>query len=294
VRLRAPAPAKVNLCLFLGELRADGRHDLVTLFESLSLADEVEVTTGVSDADEVLCPGIEGPNIVSTALSLLRARGWDAPPTRITIEKRIPIAAGLGGGSADAAAVLRIAPFVSPVPVGVPAEIATELGADVPSQLEPGLVLGTGAGDEVRPVTARLPHAFVVVPQAEGLSTADVYARADGLGLPRDPSDLDARRSELLSAIESGPGLPPELLVNDLEPASVSLHPAIARALEAVRGAGADHALICGSGPTVAGVFCGSDAFNRAGAAANGLVGRFPRACAAQPVAPGFGSPVAE
>ena len=86
---------------------------------------------------------------MSRALAGLRARGWDAPPVQVTIDKRIPVAAGMGGGSADAAAVLRMAPRVAPVVTGRCAELAAELGADVPSQLAPGLVLGTGAGDEV-------------------------------------------------------------------------------------------------------------------------------------------------
>ena len=102
------APAKVNLCLFLGPTRADGRHELVTLFESVSLADELEI--GRRGAGRGGVPGVAGPNLVSDALWALREAGWDAPPVRVEITKRIPVAAGLGGGSADAAAVLRLAP----------------------------------------------------------------------------------------------------------------------------------------------------------------------------------------
>ncbi|MDE3130480.1 MAG: 4-(cytidine 5'-diphospho)-2-C-methyl-D-erythritol kinase, partial [Acidobacteriota bacterium] len=103
MRLRALAPAKVNLSLFLGGTRADGRHRLVTLFESLSLADTVELEVVDGPGDQVVCPGVEGENLATRALVGLRARGWDAPAVRVAIEKRIPLAAGMAGGSADAA-----------------------------------------------------------------------------------------------------------------------------------------------------------------------------------------------
>src|SRR6476659_1790091 len=101
------APAKLNLCLFLGPRRQDGLHELCSLFEPLALADAIEVED--AERDEVLCEGVEGENLAARALSALRERGWGRAPLRIEIEKRIPVAAGLGGGSADAAAVLRLA-----------------------------------------------------------------------------------------------------------------------------------------------------------------------------------------
>ena len=99
MRLEAFAPGKVNLCLFLGPVRADGRHELVTLFESVSLADSISVEAAPGPADEVVCPGVEGPNLVGSALAGLRERGWRAPPVRVAIEKRIPVAGGMGGTS---------------------------------------------------------------------------------------------------------------------------------------------------------------------------------------------------
>src|SRR5882724_7101271 len=94
------APAKLNLCLYLGPRRDDGLHELCSLFEPLTLADPIAVAE--AERDEVICPGVEGENLAAKALSVLRRRGWDGPPLRIQIEKRIPVAAGLGGGSADA------------------------------------------------------------------------------------------------------------------------------------------------------------------------------------------------
>jgi 4-diphosphocytidyl-2-C-methyl-D-erythritol kinase len=292
VRLRALAPAKFNLCLFLGGPRADGRHELVTLFESLSLADEVELSTRIAMVDQVRCRAVEGPNIVARALELLRSHGWDAPRVRVEIRKRIPIAAGLGGGSADAAALLRIAQRLSPLAPEAIGEIALDLGADVPSQLEPGAALGTGAGDQVVSVGSRAPHALVLVPQPHALATADVYRRADELGLPRGRDELDAALSQLEPLLLSGAELPSELIVNDLERAAVSLCPPVADALDAVREGGADHALVCGSGPTVAGLFWETDGSKRAREVANRLSGRFPGTCTAKPVDANFGAPL--
>jgi 4-diphosphocytidyl-2-C-methyl-D-erythritol kinase len=298
VRLVARAPGKVNLCLFLGAARGGGRHELVTLFESVSLADSVSVSISISvspgvgdGADEVVCPGVEGPNIVSGALAGLRAIGWDAPPVRVTVDKRIPIAAGMGGGSADAAAVLRLAPAVSPVDASAIASLAPELGADVPSQLHPGVALGTGAGDVVETREALAPHAFVVVPLSYGLSTADVYREADRLQLARDVDDLEDRLREVRAALRAGAALPPELLINDLEPAALSLRPEIGAGLDAVRGAGASQAMVAGSGPTIFGLFWGVEAEALAEGAAAALGADYPGARAAVPVTEAFGVP---
>jgi 4-diphosphocytidyl-2-C-methyl-D-erythritol kinase len=269
------AAGKINLCLFLGPTRADGRHELVTVFESVSLADELTLSTaeGASD-DEVVCAGVKGPNLVSTTLAMLRARGWDAPPVRIEIVKRIPVAAGMGGGSADAAAALRLAAAVAPIGLDTALEVARELGADVPSQLVPGLVLGTGAGDIIERLDPLGPHAFVIVPLDAQVSTADVYAEADRLGLGRGLDDLAGLRSSWREALG----------VNDLEPASRSLCPAIEPVLGALREAGADQELVCGSGPTCAGIWWGEGADSLAQAAAVSLAAAFPRATAVVPV----------
>ncbi len=283
MNLREHAPAKINLCLFLGALREDGRHELVTLFESVSLADELLISEAAG-GDEVVASGVEGPNLVSQALDGLRRRGWPAPPLRVQIEKRIPIAAGMGGGSADAAAILRLAPRLAPVSDGDVAELAGELGADVPAQLAPGVALGTGAGELVSP-RARLPeHAILVLPSEEQLPTPAVYAEADRLGLPRSAAELRERFDELERALADGGRLPGALLVNDLEAAAQALCPSIGDALGAARGAGADDVLVCGSGPTVIGIYWGKGSAGRAEAAAGGLAGEFPRAVAALPV----------
>ena len=292
MRLRALAPGKVNLALFLGPTRADGRHELVTLLQSVSLADQLTLCTLDADADEVVCPGVEGPNLVAAALRGLRDRGWDAPGVRIEIVKQIPVAAGMGGGSADAAAALRLAMELAPGRPEEVASLAASLGADVPSQLVPGLVLGTGVGDIVEAFEPLAPYAFVVVPSDSALSTAAVYREADRLALPRTAADLHDRYEQLCAALVPGTQLPDELLVNDLQPAALSLCPAIADALESTAAAGADRVFVCGSGPTIAGIFWGAEGSARAATAAASLVQRFPAATAAKPVGVEFGMPL--
>lgn len=288
------AYAKVNLCLFLGPTRTDGRHELVTLLEPVSLVDDLVITAGGSAGDEVVCPGVTGPNLVSEALARLRAEGWAAPPVRVEIRKRIPVAAGMGGGSADAAALLRCAARLAPVEAATVNQIAAELGSDVPSQLDPGLSIATGAGEIVTAVGELEDHALLVLPQAFGLSTAEVYREADRLGLPRSAEKLASAHSDLGSSLAgAGAVLPARLVVNDLEPASLSLRPEIAPALESAREAGAEHALVCGSGPTVIGLFWGAEAHPRAAAAAAKLRGRFPLATATRPQARGVGASAA-
>jgi len=270
--LRARAPGKVNLCLFVGEPREDGLHPLVSVVQALSLADELTLEPGTR-IDEVVCPGVEGPNLAARALALYReATGWDAPPQRLTIDKRIPVAAGMGGGSSDAAAALRLAAHAAGRPA--PRELAPRLGADVASLLRPGRVLMTGAGEHVAPLAPPPPLGVLVLPVAAELSTAAVYREADRLGLTRSHAEL----GQLDALVRVGTWAPE----NDLQDAARSLCPLIDTALAAARDAGADHVLVSGSGPTVVGLFAGSDALARAVTAAS--EGGWPRAVAAEPV----------
>jgi len=263
------APAKLNLGLYLGRPRPDGLHELCSLFEPLALADLLRIEE--AERDEVVCPGVEGENLAARALAALRERGWDAPPLRIEIEKRTPVAAGLAGGSADAAAVLRLATaecvrtFPSYVrgsanASGVVADLpvlAAELGADVPSQLRPALALVRGAGERVEPLPAPTEHAALLLPSGGGLSTKAVFDEADRLGLGRDPAGLEETAPRLRAA--AGAGASPlayvDLLVNDLEPAAISLRPDIGDALDALRSTGAPAVFLSGSGPTVVALF---------------------------------------
>lgn len=257
------APAKLNLCLFLGPPRVDGLHELCSLFEPLALADLIAVSE--AERDEVICLGVEGENLAARALAGLRERGWDRPPLRVEIEKRVPVAAGLGGGSGDAAAVLRLAAGeVDDLP-----GLAADLGADVPSQLRPGLALVRGAGERIEPLPEPAPHATVLLPDGGGLSTADVFAAADRLGVGRGEAELDELAARLREVAGGGasPLAYPELLVNDLEAPARSLRPAIGDALDALREVGAPVAILSGSGPTAVGLFADLAAAQAAAAA---------------------------
>jgi 4-diphosphocytidyl-2-C-methyl-D-erythritol kinase len=276
------APAKLNLCLYVGPTREDGLHELASIFEPLALADELRVSEADGDADEVVCAEVGGPNLVERALAAMRERGWGSPPLRVEIAKRIPVAAGLGGGSADAAAVLRLARGELD---GLRA-VAASVGADVPSQLQPRPCLVSGAGEVVEPIVPPADHAVVLVPQTMGLTTADVYAEADRLGSPRGDSELESIRRKLRDAVLEG-GSPlsyPEHLVNDLQEAAVTMRPEIEDVLAGLEDAGAEVAMVTGSGPTAFGLFADRAAADRA---VERLAGGFPSAIATEPLAPG-------
>lgn len=255
-RIREAAPAKVNLILQVGPRRADGLHELCSLFASIDLADEVtvEVSRSRNGPDAVRTPGVDGPDICDSALAELRAAapGAALPPLDVTVEKRIPIAAGLGGGSADAAAVLRAANELAGGPLSRDRlrTVASRVGADVPSQIEPTHALVEGAGELVEPV-ALPPLWLLLVPQPDGLATADVYAEADRIGATRRHLDREAVRA----AARREPRALAAALANDLQAAALSLRPQLRKPLAALEAAGAIGALISGSGPTAVGLF---------------------------------------
>lgn len=258
------APAKLNLSLLLGPTRPDGLHEICSLFIPISLADELSVDEAGGGADEVVCPGMPEPDLTARALSALREAGWKRAPLRIEVDKRIPVAAGLGGGSADAAAVLRLAADAfEPEEL---AAIAATLGADVPSQIDPRFALVGGAGEQVTPLPEPEPFAVVLLPDREGLSTAATYAEADRRGVARSADELAEARGRLAGAAATGasPLSYRDLLVNDLAAPATSLRPSIDVALEALRESGAEVAIVTGSGPTAVGLFADTEAAERA------------------------------
>jgi 4-diphosphocytidyl-2-C-methyl-D-erythritol kinase len=292
-RLRCLAPGKVNMCLFVGRPRADGYHPLVSLVQPVSLADEIELEP--APADEVVCHGVEGENLAARALALVRAAtGWELPPVRVTIAKHVPVAAGMGGGSADAAATLRLAAAAGGGDADGPElrRVAAQLGADVPSQLAPERCLMTGIGEYVRGLGDPEACGLLIVPSAHALSTPAVYAEFDRLGLGRDPDELDRLSGQVPGAARDGSLLAERLLHNDLEAPARSLCPPIGDALADVRAAGAIRAMVSGSGPTVFGLFGGPEGVAHARAAAAALRSRHPHAIAATPVGRAFAAPV--
>ena len=250
IGLSVRAPAKLNLCLYVGPVRADGLHELRSLFCPLTLADRITVSP--AERDEVVCPGVEGPNLAEAALRGLRGLGWESEPLRIEISKVIPVAAGLGGGSADAGAVLRLARGE----VDGIEELAFELGADVPSQLDPVFALVSGAGEAIERLPAPGDFGAVAIRGERGLRAGDVYAQADRLGGGRSAHELGEIAARLRDTATAGrsPLDYAERLVNDLESAARALDPEIDGALAALREAGAEHVMVAGSGPTAVGL----------------------------------------
>jgi 4-diphosphocytidyl-2-C-methyl-D-erythritol kinase len=253
--LRELAYAKLNLVLHVGPPRDDGLHPICSLFASIDLADEVTAEPLERGEDVVECEGVPGHNLAARALGEFRSRaGRELPPLRLTIHKRIPVAAGLGGGSADAAAALRIANELAGNPLGHEEllRLAAGLGSDVPSQLDPCHALVQGTGERIEPVELP-PFTVVVVPDEEGLPTAAVYAELDRLDTAR--GDLDPAP---LRALLEGAAGPEDLaggLENDLQKAALSLRPDLGDKLGALQDAGALGAAVSGSGPTCFGLF---------------------------------------
>ncbi len=288
--LTTEARAKINLCLFVGPTRPDGRHEVVTLMDSLALCDDVRLVIEPPglEADEVVCPGVEGPNLAAAALAAFREQTkWDGPPVRLEIDKRIPIAGGMAGGSADAAAALRLAAEAAGLDDRRWLEdIAATLGADVPSQVRGGLVLATGIGARLRPLDDRLEYSVVVMPVDAELRAGDVYAEADRLGLGRDTLGLARALTRVQAALSAETVV--DRVQNDLQDAARSLCPAIDVALEAALAAGADHALVSGSGPTVLALFSEDGHRERARAAEAALreAGRSPAPILTRPAGP--------
>jgi 4-diphosphocytidyl-2-C-methyl-D-erythritol kinase len=264
--IREPAFAKLNLVLHVGRKRPDGLHPLCSVFASLELADTVEVETTEAGCDSVDCPGVPGPNLAAEAVTAFRARVPSLPSLRIRIDKRIPVAAGLGGGSADAAAALRAANRIAGQPRTTEElrVLAAALGSDVPSQNEPGHALVSGVGEIVEPV--RLPpYPVVLVPQARGLSTPDVYAQLDRTDGGRERLDPEPLRDFIRSP-------DPAAVENDLQPAAIALRPELTGVLDELRAQGALAVLVSGSGPTCFGLFADSDGARRAGRQIDGAI----------------------
>jgi 4-diphosphocytidyl-2-C-methyl-D-erythritol kinase len=242
---RAPAAAKINLALVVGPLRADGRHEVLTVLQRIDLVDRIELHTAAALAVE----GFAGDTLVRRALESLAERAGVEPRWRVRIEKRIPVAAGLGGGSSDAATALRLANETLPEPL--PREelrtIAATLGADVPFFLADGPQLGSADGSELEPLD--LPQDFwvlVLLPSgAAKASTASVYAEFDA----RDgAAGWEGRRRALLDCL-AAVERPRDLA--SLPPNDLASSPLSARLLDA----GAFRADVSGAGPAVYGLF---------------------------------------
>jgi 4-diphosphocytidyl-2-C-methyl-D-erythritol kinase len=242
---RAPAPAKINLALVVGPPRDDGKHEVLTVLQRIDLVDRIELTEGSG-------LGIEGfveDTLVRRALLELALSAGVEPHWHVRIEKKIPVAAGLGGGSSDAATALRLAnaTLAEPLPLEELHTVAARIGADVPFFLADGPQLGSGDGSELQPLD--LPQDFwvvVLLPHgAAKTSTADVYAAFDAR---HDVAGFAERRQSLLDGL-AAVKRPRDLAA--LPPNDLASSPLV----EAFRLAGAFRADVSGAGPALFGLF---------------------------------------
>lgn len=281
----AVAPGKVNMSLRVGPLREDGYHEVATLYLAVSLQEEVSVvprddeaiTLSLSersaftaaplddpDADDASAPGVplDERNLAHRAASTLRERMGHRRGVDITLTKNVPVAGGMGGGSADAAATLVAcsALWEAGLTKEQLAETGAELGADVPFAILGGAAVGQGVGDELSPLLTRGELHLVIVPAAAGLSTPQVYRRLDAM---RAESEVEAEAPQLdpdlvRAVCTADAELIATLMANDLQAPAVSLIPSLEDMLDAGLVDGALQGIVSGSGPTV--VFLARDA----------------------------------
>ena len=252
-------PAKVNLALSVGPLRADGYHELTTVFHAVSLYDDVTLRAADRLSVEVLGEGADdvptdGSNLAVRAVRAVAELLGVAPDVRVTIRKGIPVAGGMAGGSADAAAALLAADALwsGGLDRDALSRLAADLGSDVPFALQGGTALGCGRGEQLSPVLGRGGFDWVFALADGGLSTPAVYGALDAMrdeGAVEGPGSVEG----VLAALRTGDAVAlGRTLTNDLEPAALRLRPQLRRVLDAGREIGAAGAVVSGSGPTVA------------------------------------------
>jgi 4-diphosphocytidyl-2-C-methyl-D-erythritol kinase len=253
------AAAKINLHLGVGRPRPDGFHPLITVYQAVGLCDDVTATTSDDWRLDLALPDwvepgsvpTDGSNLVDRAASLLASHHRVTLKGRLHVAKAIPVAGGLAGGSADAAAALVA--FDRLWDLGTTDDdllrLAATLGSDVPFALVGGTALGTGRGEVVEAVGDPGTWWWVLVPDPVGLSTPAVYAHFDELFPDASPTPRDA--DALLAALRSGePVSLARALHNDLQEPALDLRPELGDLLEAGEAAGALRGIVSGSGPT--------------------------------------------
>lgn len=272
------AYAKINLTLEVSGRRPDGYHELTSLMQSVSLADEL----ALEPADELTLT-CDVPDLAGDDNLVLRAARALGRGGRLTLRKHIPIAAGLGGGSSDAALALRLldAAYGLRLPPEELLAAAASLGSDVPYFLHGGTALVQGRGEHVEPLPDLPLHWLALLNPGVPLSTAKVFAElrpeeyaepADRPVAPKTPAFVDAPEAPAYS-VAAGGGLP--ALVNTLEPPALRLEPAIAGCRQRLLEAGAEAVLLSGSGPTVFGLAAGEASARRIAAQTGGIAARF-------------------
>ncbi|KQZ83341.1 4-diphosphocytidyl-2C-methyl-D-erythritol kinase [Microbacterium sp. Root166] len=263
-RVHVRAPGKLNLFFEVGGVQEDGYHDVASAYQAVSLYENVwashsdDFTVTVSGAVDIDGVPADDRNLAVRAARLLAQRIGYRGGVHLDIVKSVPVAGGMGGGSADAAAALVACDALWRADLGTAElhKLAARLGADVPFALMGGTAVGTGRGDQLSPALAKGRFDWVVVPSEEGLSTPEVYAHLDTLRAQHD-NGVDARVPEVdpavLQALRAGdPVALAEHTRNDLQTAALSLRPGLRDVLEIGERAGALAGMVSGSGPTLA------------------------------------------
>lgn len=245
MKVTANAPGKINLFFTVGALQNDGYHEVVSIYHALNLRESVSVER--ADAFSLSVGGITGGVPTDSSNLAAKAVAYISDETvSIHIEKQVPVAGGMGGGSADAAAALLAASTLFNVPFELEATVS--LGADVPFAVLGGTALGRGKGELLTPLDTKGVLHWVLVPSTEGLSTPAVYRRLDELrpvAEERDPQPMiDALAVGDLAAIAAW-------MHNDLQLAALDLRPELQETMNALERAGALKAMVSGSGPTI-------------------------------------------
>ena len=259
--VRVRASGKVNLVLRSGPRRRDGYHQLATLFQAVSVYDELDVRWAPAGHVDISVAGEQaglvptGEANLAVAAARLLAAEYGTPGLGCTMElrKAIPVTGGMAGGSADAAAALLACSVLWDLDTSPDdlLELGARLGADVPFCLTGGTAMGTGRGDRLAPVLTRVTYHWVLALSDGELSTPEVFRRFDELH-PDGGGDLEVP-TEVLNALIGGDAAAlGASLHNDLQEAAISLRPGLARVIEAGRELGALGAMVSGSGPTVA------------------------------------------
>ena len=273
-RATALCPAKVNLGLAVLGRRPDGFHEIATIFQAIDLEDRLDAVE--ADALSLTCDDASVPsderNLVMRAARALQdryaaARGRGAA---LALHKAIPVGAGLGGGSSDAAGALLVLAALWELPLGPTdtLEVASALGSDVPFFLRGGRALGTGRGEILTPMPEGPSRALVVGSPPFPLSTAEVYR---ALAAPLTPPEPAVTVTRFLVKLAEGNDF--ARAANDLERAALTMRPELAAFKSALLERGAETSLLCGSGSSVFGMFAGSE---EAGEAATRIARSFP------------------
>ncbi|CAN5438859.1 4-(cytidine 5'-diphospho)-2-C-methyl-D-erythritol kinase [soil metagenome] len=263
-RVHVRAPGKLNLFFEVGDAQDDGYHEVASAYQAVSLYEDLwaegadEFTVSISGSVDVSGVPADDRNLALRAARLVAQRIGHTGGAHLEIVKHVPVAGGMGGGSADAAAALVACDALWGADLGSAQlhQLAARLGADVPFSLMGGTAIGTGRGDQLSPALAKGRFDWVVVPSEAGLSTPEVYAHLDALRTR--PDIVSATRAPavdpgVLQALRAGdPVVLAEHVRNDLQAAALSLRPVLREALELGDRAGALAGMVSGSGPTLA------------------------------------------